>query len=57
MRVLNLTGMHLRSLWNWRSVYLGRLIEPLAYLAFMVVGLNASVAQVSYHGHALGYGE
>ncbi len=48
--------MHLRSLWNWRSVYLGRLIEPLAYLAFMVVGLNATVASTTYRGVALPYG-
>lgn len=57
MRVLNLAAMHLRSLWNWRTVYLGRLIEPLAYLAFMVVGLNATLARLPYQGQVLSYGE
>lgn len=57
MKVLNLAAMHLRSLWNWRSVYLSRIIEPLAYLAFMVVGLNASVTQLPYQDQTLGYGE
>lgn len=57
MRTFSLASMHLRSLWNWRSVYLGRLIEPLAYLAFMVVGLNSSLVHVSFKGEFMSYGE
>ena len=42
-------------LWNWRSSYLGRLVEPLAYLAFMVVGIGASMKTVTFDGHATSY--
>lgn len=43
MRVLTLTKYHFLSLWNWRSSYIGRFIEPLAYLAFLAGGLSMSI--------------
>lgn len=46
MRALVLTKYHFLSLWNWRSVYLGRIIEPAAYLLFLAAGI-ASVAGAS----------
>lgn len=53
--VFVLSGMHLRSLWNWRASYLGRLIEPLAYLVFMVVGIGASMKTVAFDGREISY--
>lgn len=40
MRSLILTKYHANSLWNWRSVYLGRLIEPIAYIFFLAGGVS-----------------
>lgn len=40
MRPLRLCKYHLLSLWNWRSSYLSRLIEPVAYFAFLTAGLR-----------------
>lgn len=40
---LILAKFHFYSLWNWRSVYIGRFIEPVAYLALLGGGLSASV--------------
>jgi ABC-2 type transport system permease protein len=37
-------------------MYLGRLIEPVAYLAFMIVGLNTSVNGITDHGQSVPYG-
>ena len=37
---LILTTYHIASLWNWRGVYLGRIVEPLAYFVFLVVGIS-----------------
>lgn len=39
MRTLVLTKYHALSMWNWRSMYLGRLIEPIAYFAFLAPGI------------------
>ncbi|MGV8912426.1 MAG: ABC transporter permease [Rhodoglobus sp.] len=43
MRPITLAKYHFLSLWNWRSSYIGRFIEPLAYLAFLAAGLSSSV--------------
>ncbi|MGG5170896.1 ABC transporter permease [Pseudarthrobacter sp. J1738] len=45
-RPLRLFKYHAYSMWNWRSSYLGRFIEPIAYFAFLIAGLN-SVMQSS----------
>ena len=42
MRPLRLTKYHFFSLWNWKSSYIGRFIEPLAYLAFLAGGLSGA---------------
>lgn len=39
MRTLVLTKYHALSMWNWRAMYLGRLIEPIAYFAFLAPGV------------------
>jgi ABC-2 type transport system permease protein len=44
MRSLALTKFHFLSMWNWRSVYLGRFIEPIAFLILLGGGLSGSVA-------------
>ncbi|VEI13455.1 ABC transporter permease [Trueperella bialowiezensis] len=43
-RMVILTKYHVASLWNWRSVYLGRLVEPVAYFVFLVAGISAMVS-------------
>lgn len=40
MRSLILTKYHFASLWNWRTSYLGRFIEPVAYLLFLSTSLR-----------------
>lgn len=35
MRSLVLTKFHFLSMWNWRSVYFGRFIEPIAFLILL----------------------
>lgn len=42
-RALRLYKYHCFSLWNWRTHYLGRFVEPVAYFVFLVAGLRASV--------------
>jgi ABC-2 type transport system permease protein len=44
MRALILTKYHFFSLWNWRSAYVGRFIEPIAYLIFLAGGLSSSIS-------------
>lgn len=41
MKSLTLARYHFLSLWNWRSSYLGRFLEPIAYLVFLTAGLSA----------------
>lgn len=43
MRPLILTKFHFASLWNWRNSYLGRFIEPVAYLLFLSAGLQGAL--------------
>lgn len=43
MRPLILAKYHFLSLWNWRTSYLARFIEPVAYLLFLSTGLRASL--------------
>lgn len=43
MRPFILTKYHFASLWNWRTSYLARFIEPVAYLLFLSTGLRASL--------------
>jgi len=43
MRPFILTRYHFASLWNWRTSYLARFIEPVAYLLFLSTGLRASL--------------
>ncbi|VDK55400.1 unnamed protein product, partial [Cylicostephanus goldi] len=38
-----LVWYHLLSLWNWRSVYLGRIIDPLAYYVFLIAGISGMI--------------
>jgi ABC-2 type transport system permease protein len=38
---------HWFSLWNWRSVYLGRIIEPAAYFLFLGAGISGIAASGS----------
>jgi ABC-2 type transport system permease protein len=42
MRPVRLAKYHFLSLWNWRSSYIGRFLEPLAYLAFLAGGLSGA---------------
>lgn len=44
MRPFTLLKFHFFSLWNWRSSYLGRFLEPIAYLVFLTAGLSRSVS-------------
>lgn len=44
MKSTILVRYHLHSLWNWRSAYLGRFIEPIAYLLFLTAGLNSLIS-------------
>lgn len=44
MRSLVLSKFHFLSMWNWRSVYIGRFIEPIAFLTLLGGGLSGSVA-------------
>lgn len=53
--VFSLAEMHLRSTWNWRSVYVGRVIEPLAYLVFLIAGLGGLVSTVEFRGTSLSF--
>jgi ABC-2 type transport system permease protein len=39
-----LARYHFLSAWNWRSVYLGRLIEPVAYLLLLGGGVRLAIA-------------
>lgn len=43
-RCLALSRYHFLSLWNWRTSYYGRFVEPLAFLAFLVAGLDGTIA-------------
>ncbi|MEJ1113643.1 ABC transporter permease [Paenarthrobacter sp. CCNWLY172] len=43
IRSLILTKFHFLSMWNWRSVYIGRFIEPIAYLALLGGGLGGAM--------------
>lgn len=43
MRPLILLKFHFASLWNWRTSYLARFIEPIAYLLFMANGLRGAL--------------
>ncbi|GAA4673781.1 ABC transporter permease [Frondihabitans cladoniiphilus] len=43
MKALTLLKYHGHSLWNWRSSYLGRFLEPVAYLVFLTAGLSGTV--------------
>ncbi len=43
---------HWLSLWNWRQVYYGRVIEPIAYLLFLAAGIGGAAA--SGNNHSLG---
>lgn len=52
-RTLILTKYHLASLWNWRSVYLSRLIEPVAYFAFLVAGISGMLSAGASSDYAL----
>ncbi|PZF02825.1 hypothetical protein DEJ01_09875 [Curtobacterium sp. MCLR17_040] len=45
MRPLILAKFHFASLWNWRTSYLARFIEPVAYLLFLSTGLRASLEE------------
>ncbi|MEV8325693.1 ABC transporter permease [Kitasatospora sp. NPDC056731] len=42
-RPLIAVRFHLASLWNWRQVYYGRIIEPVAYLLFLAAGVSGAV--------------
>ncbi|WP_246036467.1 ABC transporter permease [Sinomonas susongensis] len=55
MRPLVLTKYHFASLWNWRTSYLGRFIEPVAYLLFLTAGLRSHLSESTdgYGGFAL----
>ncbi len=51
MRAAILTKYHFASLWNWRTSYLGRFIEPIAYLLFLSASLQSSLSdQVDQYG-------
>ncbi|WP_167141859.1 ABC transporter permease [Canibacter zhoujuaniae] len=52
-RSLILTKYHLASLWNWRSVYLSRIIEPVAYFIFLVAGISGIVSNGLFTDYAL----
>ncbi|WIK63778.1 ABC transporter permease [Gleimia hominis] len=53
VRSVILTKYHLASLWNWRSVYLSRLVEPVAYFVFLVAGISGMVSNVLFADYAL----
>ena len=43
---LALARFHLVSMWNWRTVYYGRLIEPTAYYLFLAAGVRSLLQRV-----------
>ncbi|MGW2893835.1 ABC transporter permease [Streptomyces sp. NPDC001212] len=43
-RPLIAVRFHFASMWNWRQVYYGRLIEPLTYFIFLAVGVSGALA-------------
>lgn len=45
-RPIRLYRYHALSLWNWRSSYLSRFIEPIAYFAFLAAGLGGVLHDV-----------
>lgn len=47
MRSLILAKYHFASLWNWRSSYLGRFIEPVAYLLLLGSALGSRLQEVT----------
>lgn len=49
---LILSKYHLASLWNWRSVYLSRLVEPLAYFIFLVGGIAGMLGDTAASNYA-----
>lgn len=53
LRSVILTKYHLASLWNWRSVYLSRIVEPVAYFIFLVAGISGMVADTTSTNYAL----
>lgn len=53
VRSVILTKYHLASLWNWRSAYLSRLVEPVAYFAFLVAGISGMVSNATFTNYAL----
>lgn len=53
VRSVILTKYHLASLWNWRSVYLSRLVEPVAYFVFLVAGISGMVSNADFTNYAM----
>ncbi|WP_055699243.1 ABC transporter permease [Streptomyces silaceus] len=51
-RPLIAVRFHWLSLWNWRQVYYGRIVEPIAYLLFLAAGIGGAVA--AGHNQSLG---
>ncbi|WP_369384140.1 ABC transporter permease [Streptomyces sp. cg36] len=43
-RVLVAARFHTASMWNWRQVYYGRIIEPVTYFVFLAVGIGGALA-------------
>lgn len=53
VRSVILTKYHLASLWNWRSVYLSRLVEPVEYFVFLVAGISGMVSNADFTNYAM----
>lgn len=54
-RLSTLTEFHLRSMWNWRSLYYGRLAEPIIYFGLLTAGLSGVTGPIIQDGQAVTY--
>lgn len=44
MRPLRLVKYHALSYWNWKEAYVGRFLNPLVYMVFLVVGFGGMLS-------------
>jgi ABC-2 type transport system permease protein len=54
-KAATLVEFHLRSMWNWRSLYYGRVLEPLVFFSFLVAGVGGLTGDVEVYGSRLPY--
>lgn len=54
-RLVTLAEFHLRSMWNWRTLYYGRLIEPLVFFGLLTAGLSGAAGSIKVEDESLSY--